>query len=301
MRNAALAGLGRTLLFVAFLLVAAAGCARLSVTDRAQSLVRQHREGDAVKMLREELAKHPDDVPARRLLVRVLAFTGDLEGARKEVEILQQERPNDPTAWIEMGHAFEIAKRFDEALAAYDTAAETAPTSPDGPREGGMRCARWGEPEEAEKRLAEAIKRGAKDAELFHVLGLVRVHLHDFDGAREAYRRGLAVDPRSSENLLGLATVAVVQGDAGAALAAYDNVLASRPHYAAAELGRAWALGKLGRKPEAEKALDHALAMGAPKANVDRLRAAVRADRLTGDGERALAPGERNDGDEGAR
>lgn len=285
MRNAALAAV--------LLLVTA--CVRLSPTDQAQSLVRQHKEAEAVKVLRDDLAKHPDDVPARRLLVRVLAYTGDLESARKEVDVLQQQRPNDPTAWIEMGHAFEIAKRFDEALAAYDTASETAPSSPEGPREGGMRCARWGEPEEAEKRLVEATKRGANDAEIFHVLGLVRVHLRDFEGAREAYQRGLAADPKSSENLLGLATVAVVQGDASAALQAYDTLLKAKPQYAAAELGRAWSLGKLGRKPEAERALDHALAMGAQKANVDKLRAAIRADRLNGDGERPI------DRDEGAR
>jgi Flp pilus assembly protein TadD len=268
---------------VGLLLVAAlsaSACARLSPIDRAQQLVREHKEADAVKVLRDELAKHADDVPARRLLVRVLAFTGDLEAARKEVEILQAQRPNDPTAWIEMGHAFEIAKRFDEALAAYDTAAEIAPRSPDGPREGGMRCARWGEPEEAEKRLVEAVNRGARDAEIFHVLGLVRVHLHDYDGARTAYRQGLAADPKSTENQLGLATVAVMENDAAAALGAYDEVLRSKPRYAAAELGRAWALAKLGRRPEAEKALDHALAMGAPKANVDKLRAGIRAGDL---------------------
>lgn len=276
-------------------LLLATSCVRLSPTDKAQSLVRQHKEAEALKVLRDEIAKHPEDLAARRLLVRVLAYTGDLDAARKEVELLQQQRPNDPAAWIEMGHAFEIAKRFDEALAAYDTAAETSPTSPDGPREGGMRCARWGEPEEAEKRLAEAVKRGAKDAETFHVLGLVRVSLHDLEGAREAYKQGLLADPKSTENLLGLATVAVVQGDPGAALQAYDALLRAKPHYAAAELGRAWSLAKLGRKSEAEKALDHALAMGAPKANVDKLRAAIRADRLTNDGERAVG------GDEGAR
>lgn len=264
----------------ALALVLLAACARPGPIDRAQQLVRLHRETEAIATLRDDLAKHPDDIPARRLLVRVLAFTGDLDSARKEVEILQQQRPNDPTAWIEMGHAFEIAKRFDEALAAYDTAAELAPNSPEGPREGGMRCARWNEPEEAEKRLTEAVKRGAHDAETFHVLGLVRVNLHDYDGARAAYRQGLAADPKSTQNQLGLATVAYVQGDAAAALAAYDAVLAANPRYAAAELGRAWALAKLGRDADANKALDRARDLGAPPANVEKLRAAIRAGAI---------------------
>jgi tetratricopeptide (TPR) repeat protein len=250
-----------------------AGCASPGPIDRAQQLVRMHREGEAIAMLRAHLAKHPDDVGSRRLLVRVLAFTGDLQAAKAEVAELERRLPNDPVPWIELGHAFELTHRYDEALAAYDTAASVAPTSPAGAREGGMRCARWGEPEEALPRLEEAAKRGANDAELFHALGLVRLHLKDLDGATEAYERGLAVDPKSTENLLGLASVAVVRGDPQAALAAYDRILERKPAYAGAELGRAWALAKLGRKDDAKRALDHAEELGAPRENVARQRA----------------------------
>lgn len=249
------------------------GCAAPGPIDRAQQLVRMHREGEAIGTLRGHLAKHPDDIGARRLLVRVLAFTGDLEAARVEVAELERRLPNDPVPWIELGHAFELTHRYDEALAAYDTATSVAPASPAGPREGGMRAARWGEPEEALPRLDEAVRRGARDAELFHALGLVRLHMKDLDGAALAYEKGFAADPRSTENLLGLATVAVVRGDPGAALAAYDRILERKPAYAGAEMGRAWALAKLGRRDEARRALAHAEELGAPRENVARLRA----------------------------
>ena len=42
---------------------------------------------------------------------------------------------------IELGHAYELAHKFDEALAEYDEAASVAPNSPAGPLEGGMRTA----------------------------------------------------------------------------------------------------------------------------------------------------------------
>jgi tetratricopeptide (TPR) repeat protein len=215
-------------------------------------------------------------VGARRLLVRVLAFTGDLEAARLEVAELQRRLPDDPVPWIELGHALELTHRYEEALAAYDTAASAASGSPDGPREGGLRAARWGEAEEALPRLEEAVRRGARDGELFHALGLVRVRLLDLDGAAAAYERGLAVDPRSTENLLGLATVAVLRGDAPGALSAYERVLARSPAFAGAELGRAWALVKLGRPDEARRALDHAEALGASRENVTRQRAELK-------------------------
>lgn len=262
---------GITLSLATALLVAA--CAVTAPVDRAAQLVRLHREGEAVTVLRDRLTTHPADVGARRMLVRVLAAQGDLDAAKKEVDELVGQLPGDPTPWIELGHAYELTHRFEDALSAYDSAARAAPASPKGPREGGMRAARWGEVDEALPRLEEAVRRGDRDAGLFHALGLVRLHRDDLDGATEAYKRGLAEDPKSLENVLGLATVAVMKGDAAAALAAYDRILTQRPSHSGAELGRAWALAKLGRVVEARRALDRAEELGAPRENVRRQRA----------------------------
>lgn len=250
-----------------------AACARPSPPARAAQLVRLGREAEAITLLRAELAKRPDDVASRRMLVRVLALSGDLDGARREVDRLRKELPGDPVPLVELGHAYEIAHRFEDALAAYDAAAAEAETNPLGPREGGMRAARWGEHEAALPRLEEAVRRGARDAETYHALGLVRVHARDLRGADAAYRAGLAADPRSHENLLGLATVAVVRDDPEGALAAYDRLLAAEPTFAPAELGRAWALTRLGRSQEATTALDHARTLGTPAETVERQRA----------------------------
>jgi tetratricopeptide (TPR) repeat protein len=259
-------------------LVVSSACDPPSATVRAQSLVRQHREEEAVSTLRRRLDAHPEDVPARRLLVRVLGSMGDLVAARAEVAELAKELPaNDPSPDLELGHALELTHHYDEALEAYDHAATVAPSSPDGPREGGMRCARWGELEQARPRLEEAIRRGAHEAETWHALGLVRLHLGDYDGAAESYRAGAASDPKDAENWLGLATVGVVRSDAQLALEAYDQVLARAPRFAPAQLGRAWALARLGRKREAAHALDSAEEMGAPAINVARQRAALAA------------------------
>jgi tetratricopeptide (TPR) repeat protein len=238
------------------------------------SLVRQHREQDAEALLRKDLAAHPDDLDARALLVRVLAFEGKAKDAEAEAgEIAKRSKDGDPRAWIEIGHAKEIAHDFEGALAAYDEAASAAPASPAGPLEGGTRAARWGEVEEAAPRLEEAIRRGAKDAETWHTLGLVRVHLRDLDGAWKAYRAGLAADPKSAECWLGIATVAALREDGAAALEAYDAIARLRPQFASAQLGRAWALAKLGRKEDARAALDRAEEMGASTASVAKQRA----------------------------
>ena len=255
--------------------IGAVGCVP-APADRAKSLVRQHREEEAIHVLEADLSRHPEDLEALRLLIRVRAAAGDFRGAQAGVEALERRLPEgDPSAWIELGHAYELDHHFEEALAAYDEASSSAPLSAAGPREGGMRCARWGEAGEARPRLEEAVRRGARDAETFHVLGLVLLKLGDLEAAREAYREGTKSDPKEAENWLGLATVSVAKGDAAGALAAYDAILERRPRFGPAALGRAWALAKMGRKDEARRALDHAVELGAPAANVARQRASL--------------------------
>jgi Flp pilus assembly protein TadD len=250
---------------VAALGLAPSGCKSGAPTalQRATAMAHEHREPEAIRLLRDELARNPHDVRSRRLLVRILALTGDLGAARREVEWLSAELgPNDPLPYVELGHAYELAHEYEKALEMYDKSAEIAPTDPRGPREGGMRAAHWGEVEWARPRLEEAVRRGANDAPLWHALGLLRVHAGELDGADTAYRAGLAVDPKATECHLGLATVAVARGDAERALAEYDAIVAAKPRFSPAHLGRAWALERLGRKEEARAAMATAEKLG---------------------------------------
>lgn len=255
-------------------IVIVAACAPPTPVDRALADMRMGKVDEAKKVLEADLVEHPDDLTARKLLVRVEGFRGDLDAARAQVNELAKRVPEgDPTPWIELGHALELAHHFEEALAAYDEASARAPQSPVGPREGGMRAARWGEAEMAAPRLEEAIRRGANDSETWHALGLVRLHQKNYDGAVEAYQKGIAVNPNDDTNVLGLASVAVARGDGASALVAYDRLLAKNPRWASGHLGRAWALGRLGRTKEAREALERAEELGAPKANVEKQRA----------------------------
>ncbi len=254
------------------------GCVGPSATATAQALARRGHDDEAIATLNQRLAAHPDDLAARRLLIRMLGSTGDIVAARAEVEELARRLPHDdPAPYLELGHALELTHSYDEALQAYDQAAAVAPSSPDGPREGGMRSARWGELEQASPRLEEALRRGARDVETWHTLGLVRLHLNDYDGAARAYRSGAAADPKDATCWLGLATIGIAVGDAQLALDAYDQVLARSPRFGSAQLGRAWALAQLGRRDEAARALDLAQALGAPPGPLARQRAALTA------------------------
>jgi Flp pilus assembly protein TadD len=208
----------------------------------------------------------------------LLLARGDTAHGVAELEKIRDQSPNDPRAWIDLGHGYELQHRFDLALEAYDKAADVAPRDPRGPREGGMRCAKWGEFAAARARLEEALKRGDDDPATFHALGLVRLQLGDRKGARAAYQSGL-LTPRGANDatcVLGLATLAVVEENPTEALQWYDELIKRRPNVGAAYLGRAWALASLKRFDEADAAVNEGIKHGAADADVARMRKFVR-------------------------
>jgi tetratricopeptide (TPR) repeat protein len=250
----------------------AAACALLSgcafshpdPASQARLLVDKGQPAEAARVLEAELAKHPDAISERRLLLRIEASRGQLGRAEVQAEALAKALgPASPVPWVELGYALELNHRYDEALEQYDRAAEVAPRDPLGPLTGGLRAARWGEAELAEPRLGEALRRDPRNAVAWHALGLVRTQRGDLDGAAIAYSSGLKADPRALEDHVGLATLALLRGDAVAALREYDAIVSVRPRFADAQLGRAWALMKLGRLDDAQRALDRARELGA--------------------------------------
>jgi tetratricopeptide (TPR) repeat protein len=248
--------------------------------NQARMLVDKGRPAEAARELEAELGAHPQAIAERRLLIRVYATIGQLGRAQVQVQALALALgPQSPIPWLELGYALELSHRYDEAIEQYDRAAEVAPNDPLGPITGGLRAARWGEAELAEPRLAEGLRRDPRNAQAWHALGLVRARLGNLVGATSAYRSGLRADPRALEDHIGLATVALLRGDAAAALSEYDAIVSARPKFADAELGRSWALMKLGRLDDAQRALDRAADLGASARALGAQRRALAAQR----------------------
>jgi Flp pilus assembly protein TadD len=239
-------------------------------------LIDKGRTEEASALLLSYLEKHPDAVSERRLLIRIEASRGQLGRAQAQVALLEKQLgPHSPVPLVELGHALEMAHRYDEALAAYDQASERAPRDPLGPLTGGLRAARWGELELAEPRLREAVRRGPKDPAAWHALGLVQLSQGNLVGAEQAYRSGLLADPGALENRVGLATLALSRGDLAAALVQYDAIAQRRPHLPDAQLGRSFALMGLGRFDDASRALDEAERLGGDPRIVSAQRRAL--------------------------
>lgn len=244
-----------------------------SPLQRATLLAERGRTAEAIRELEAYLAEHPREPRERRLLIRLHGSAGDVAAAVEQTERLAGVLPPDsPIPWLELGAAFELGHRYDEALAAYDRAASVAPADALGPKRGGLRAARWGELDLAEPRLREAARRDPGDAETWHALGVVLLGLDRLDAARQAYAAGLAADERALENRLGLATVALRQDEPGAALEQYELLLRARPKFTAALLGKSWCLILLGQYASAADVLREAEALGADRTSIARQR-----------------------------
>ncbi|MET0413831.1 MAG: tetratricopeptide repeat protein [Polyangiaceae bacterium] len=245
-------------------------------SQRALLLADQGQEREAITLLDAHLAEEPRDTTARRLLVRLLGQIGNLDAARDQAEQLANVLGKDsPEPWLELGAACELAHRYEVALRMYDYAASVAPLNARGPKRGGMRALRWAEFAAAEPRLEEAVRRDPADPETWHALGLTRLKLGRLDAARDAYASGMRADPSALENRLGLATVALRAQDPQAALREYDALIAARPSFADAYLGKSWSLILLGRLSEAEQALALAETAGGSHAVLARQRRAL--------------------------
>jgi tetratricopeptide (TPR) repeat protein len=246
--------------------------------QRATLLAERGRTAEAIDTLEAHLREHPSDNDERRLLIRLYGAAGNGAAAQSQTERLAEHLPEgSPLPWVELGAAYELSHRYDDALAAYDRAASVAPSDALGAKRGGMRAARWGELELAEPRLREAVRRAPSDAEAWHALGVVLVGLNRLDAARQAYSAGIGADRSALENHLGLATVALRLNEPAAALAQYELLLDARPKFTDALLGKSWSLILMGEYGSAEATLRQAEGLGADGATIERQRTELRA------------------------
>jgi tetratricopeptide (TPR) repeat protein len=244
--------------------------------QRATLLAERGRTAEAIETLERRLLEHPEEHAERSLLIRLYGSAGNWGAAERQTERLAELLPKgSPLPWLELGAAFELGHRYDEALSAYDRAASVAPSDARGPKRGGIRAARWGELELAEPRLRESIRRAPGDAEAWHALGVVLVAMNRLDAARQAYMAGISADGRALENRLGLATVALRLNEPAAALSQYELLLEARPKFTEALLGKSWSLILMGEYGSAEAVLQEAERLGASPDSISRQRVAL--------------------------
>ncbi|WNJ99852.1 putative 2OG-Fe(II) oxygenase [Thalassospiraceae bacterium LMO-JJ14] len=211
------------------------------------------RHADAADWFRKALQRDIEHTAAAIGRAEALRATGDLQGARAELEALIQRRPEDAVAYT--NHAAVLSETGDDA-GARQAALKAGQCDP------GLAAAHFnlgvaeqalGEDEDAIQsyRRALALEPGHAAAalnqgEAFRTLG-------DEAAAAKAYARALEIDPGFAKAAVNLADLHLARGDAAAALEDIERFLSRRPAHPAALAFRAFALRDLGEDAAARE------------------------------------------------
>jgi tetratricopeptide (TPR) repeat protein len=85
----------------------------------------------AMRLIDEEAAWHPDDVEVREWRARVLTWSGRTEEAEREWNEVLRVAPKDPDNWLGLASVYQREGRFSDAQRAIDAAVELDPRRAD--------------------------------------------------------------------------------------------------------------------------------------------------------------------------
>jgi Flp pilus assembly protein TadD len=197
--------------------------------DLGFALNRLGRTEDSIHAYRQSVSANPDVFESNLNLGLMLARSNNLD-AERFLRAATALKPTDHVeegqarAWLALGRLLENGKA-EEALAAYQTAAALTP----------------------------------KDPEPHLSAGLLRERQKDFPGAETEYKQVLALDPRSTEAVIGLTNLYMKSGRIGEAEPLLRHLAAERPDDAGIHLQLGRVLAAQGKKDDAIPEIQAAL------------------------------------------
>ncbi|HEX9112291.1 MAG TPA: tetratricopeptide repeat protein [Terriglobales bacterium] len=208
--------------------------------DLGFALNRLGRTEDSIHAYRQSVAAKPDVFESNLNLGLMLARSNNLD-AERFLRAATTLKPTDHVeegqarAWIALGRLLENGKSED-ALAAYQKAATLTP----------------------------------KDPEPHLSAGLLREREKDFPGAETEYKQVLALDPRSTEAVIGLTNLYMKSGRIGEAEPLLRTLAAERPNDAGIHLQLGRVLAAQGKKDDAIPEIQTALKLSPNDAEAQR-------------------------------
>lgn len=118
----------RSMCAALILLMAGAHTRGQRATTEWQAEVRKHAEDKdwpaAMRIVEEEISRHPADNDVRVWRARVLAWSGHLAEAEQEYKLVLKVSPKDPDIWLGLASVYFRQSRVTEALTALNMAEE---------------------------------------------------------------------------------------------------------------------------------------------------------------------------------
>jgi tetratricopeptide (TPR) repeat protein len=221
-----------------------------------------HRAGcheDAVGSLEEAARLEPGDA---NLLNDLGVALNEVDRWAEALAVLDEALSVDPEharAHNNRGVALDRLDRLDEAIDAYRRAAKLEPELAAVHFNLGTALRAKGRTAKAVAELLEAVRLDPEDAVSWYALGVTRHnHLADYEGAIEAYRTAIRLDPNPAlfheslgRSLVGFGNAMIVQERFGEAVEAFRQAVRLRPDDLASLVGLGGSLVMEGRHEEA--------------------------------------------------
>ncbi len=174
--------------------------------ETVEALLGQGRVREAVAMLVELTARHPDELFYYAHLATLLDRLGDTDAAIGHYTRLLARQPEMASAHFNVALLYRKAKRYDDAVAAYETAIGL---EIDGIEEVysnlGVLYAELRRPDDARRCYASALDRRPGYVPALYNLAGLNEECGDRDAAVELYEQILAIDPEHWDSLVRLA------------------------------------------------------------------------------------------------
>ncbi len=220
----------------------------------------QDRQGDlgpAEASYRRALDLDPNLAEARNNLGSVLLRQGRAADAVEQLKRAVQLRPAFPQALNNLGRALAVSDRADDAIASFRAAVAQAPQFPeawDGLGRLLLAKRQWGEAADAFRRAVDLRPTVPACLDLATACGAI----DDMDGALDALKRAIQLDPSAAEPFARSGTALRWSGQLDAAVSAFRRAVELDPAHAAAAGGLAYALLMHDRTSPAEAFAAHA-------------------------------------------
>jgi arylsulfatase A-like enzyme/predicted Zn-dependent protease len=182
---------------------------------------------------------------------REAGLGGSPEEGIREIQSIIAEDPSISDAHFALGNIFFKTRRFKEALEAFQKSLDLKPDDSFAVINIANSLQALGRAEEAERFVLDHIERGFNDPQLYFLLGNVRLHLGDPDGAIRYFEKCLAANPQSASAHNAIAAVCLNNDRLDEAEAHLKEASALLPTLTGLRYNQAELYEKRGRLPEA--------------------------------------------------
>src|ERR1700758_4968198 len=165
--------------------------------ERATALLSQGKALDSAAVCGAILAREPRNAVAAHLMGLALKDSGDWAQGEEWLAFSIQLEPNRGEFHANLGNLRRKREQYEGALEAYTRALQLLPEHRAARRGLALTLNDLKRYEEAENQCRILLARDAADAESWGILGMALANRRQFAEAEHAYRRAIALDPKS--------------------------------------------------------------------------------------------------------